>query len=158
MTATDFVKKWEGLRLKAYPDPASDRAVHLRLTGIDDPSLDGSPFTIGYGATGDDITEYTVWTQAQADSDLTIRLSKIQSEIASVTNIPLTPNQLSALTSFVYNVGLGNFKSSRLLKKLNGNDLKGAAEEFKRWANAKGKPNPGLLKRRTAEKTLFLTT
>ena len=68
----------------------------------------------------------------------------------------LTSDQLAALTSLVYNIGIAAFKGSTLLKKLNAGDLDGAAEEFARWDKVKGVTLTGLKNRRAKEKAIFL--
>jgi lysozyme len=130
----------EGCVLKAYPDPG---------TG-------GAPWTCGWGSTGPDIKPGTVWTQAQADSRLNADLARAGLVVNSLVHIYLTQSQLDALADFVYNVGAGNFRSSTLLRKLNAGDTNGAAAEFDRWVYANGKQLSGLVKRRAAEKALFL--
>jgi lysozyme len=130
----------EGCVLKAYPDPG---------TG-------GAPWTCGWGSTGPDIKPGTVWTQAQADSRLNADLARAGLVVNSLVHIYLTQSQLDALADFVYNVGAGNFRSSTLLRKLNAGDTNGAAAEFDRWTYANGKQLPGLVRRRAAEKALFL--
>jgi GH24 family phage-related lysozyme (muramidase) len=60
-----------------------------------------------------------------------------------------------ALTSFTYNLGIGNLKRSTLLRKLNREDYEGAAREFKRWNRAGGKVYRGLTSRRLEEEELF---
>ena len=77
-------------------------------------------------------------------------------DVASVVGVPLSDNQFGALTSFTFNLGVGNLSSSTLLKKLNVQDFAGAADEFPRWARAGGQLLPGLVKRRAAERELFL--
>lgn len=69
----------------------------------------------------------------------------------------LSQGQLDALTSFVYNVGAGAFRSSTLLRKLNAGDSKGAADEFLKWDRAGGRELAGLKTRRLAERRLFLS-
>ena len=69
--------------------------------------------------------------------------------------LTLNENQLSAVISFCYNIGITNFKLSTLCKYLISKDYKKAAEEFDKWTLAKGKILPGLIKRRIAEKELF---
>ena len=76
----------------------------------------------------------------------------------SKVRVPVTDNQLLALASFTYNVGENAFSGSTLLKLLNnGTNKDVVAQQFDRWVNAGGKPNPGLMNRRSAEKKLFLT-
>lgn len=137
--ALSLVKKVEGCKLTAYPDPA---------TG-------GDPWTIGYGATGPDIHEGTVWTQEQADNDLSERLREIGREIDDRVFVPLTPQQKAALASFIYNIGIGAFEKSTLLRRLNDGDYAGAAQQFARWDKAAGKVMAGLIRRRKLEAELF---
>ena len=65
-------------------------------------------------------------------------------------------NQWAALISFTYNIGITRFRCSTLLKKLNAKDRKGAVAEFMRWVHVGKKRLPGLVKRREAERDLFL--
>jgi lysozyme len=72
--------------------------------------------------------------------------------------VPVTDNQLLALSSFAYNIGENAFAGSTLLKLLNnGTNKDVVAQQFDRWVNAGGKVNKGLEGRRKAEKQLFLT-
>jgi lysozyme len=77
-------------------------------------------------------------------------------DVASVVGVELNDNQFGALTSFTFNLGVGNLSASTLLKKLNLRDYAVAADEFPRWVRANGKVLPGLVKRRAAERDLFL--
>ena len=79
----------------------------------------------------------------------------LQLENAS-KGILLDDNQFSALVSFVFNVGIGNFKASTLLKKLRGGDYLGAADELPKWRRSNGIILRGLVLRRAAERDLFL--
>jgi lysozyme len=67
----------------------------------------------------------------------------------------LTPNQFSALVSFVYNVGAGAFEGSTMLALINEGQFGDAALQFARWVD--DPPLPGLVERRAAEKSLWLT-
>ncbi|KRJ11905.1 lysozyme [Acinetobacter nosocomialis] len=58
--------------------------------------------------------------------------------------------------SLTYNIGSGAFKNSTLLKKLNKGDYQGAADQFLVWNKAGGKVMKGLVRRREAERALFL--
>jgi lysozyme len=136
-----LTKSMEGCSLHAYPDPA---------TG-------GAPWTIGYGATGPDIKPGMVWTQAQADARLNTDLARAGLVVNSLVHVYLTQNQFDALVDFAYNVGATNFRNSTLLRLLNSGDAKGAADQLPRWNLADNKVMPGLVKRRAAERDLFLT-
>jgi lysozyme len=76
--------------------------------------------------------------------------------VNGAVKVPLTQNQFDALVSLSYNIGVGAFKKSTLLKKLNSGDYKGAANQFDVWVNAGGKRLAGLVRRRAIEKKLFL--
>lgn len=136
--ATALCKRFEGLRLEAYPDPA---------TG-------GDPWTIGYGATGPGIHDGVKWTEAQADADLTTRLAKLVRNIeATVPNA--LPHQVGAAASLAYNIGFGAFAASTLLRKWKFGDVDGAARQFDRWSRAGGRIMQGLVNRRAAERRAF---
>ncbi|NBB11834.1 lysozyme [Pseudomonas sp. SLFW] len=136
----DLIKSAEGLRLTAYPDPA---------TG-------GDPWTIGYGTTRG-VKQGMRITVDQADQYLKADVARFEPELANLVKVPLTQNQWDALMSFVYNLGSANLASSTLLKLLNVGDYARAAEQFPRWNKAAGKEMPGLTKRRLAERSLFLS-
>lgn len=68
----------------------------------------------------------------------------------------LTNNQLSAIVSLIYNIGWNNFVKSTLLAKLIAEEYDIAANEFLKWIYGSGKKLPGLIKRREAERDLFL--
>jgi lysozyme len=80
------------------------------------------------------------------------------SVVQSIVKVPVTDNQLIALSSLSYNIGIGAFRNSTLLKLLNSGANKNiVAKEFDRWVYAGGKVSEGLKKRRQAEKQLFLS-
>lgn len=79
-------------------------------------------------------------------------------DVLSVVVVPLNDNEFGSLTSFAFNLGIGNLRSSTLLRKLNADDRVGAADQFTRWVRAGGKELLGLVKRREAERSLFLKT
>ena len=84
--------------------------------------------------------------------------SKDAAEIKKLVNPYLNSNQLNALISFVYNVGINGFRNSTMLKLLNaGADKQTVANEFDRWVYDNGVKVQGLVNRRIAEKKLFLT-
>ena len=135
------IKSREGLVLHAYPDPA---------TG-------GAPWTIGVGHTGQEVYPGMVITADEADEILRRDLARFERGVSDAVKVPLTQSQFDALVSFAFNVGLANFRSSTLLKKLNAGDKIGAADQFLRWDRAAGKRMQGLANRRASERALFLT-
>lgn len=76
--------------------------------------------------------------------------------VARCTTARLTQEQYDSLVSFTFNVGGAAYCKSTLARKLNAGNCEGAANEFDRWVMAKGKRLPGLVKRRAAEKAMFL--
>lgn len=132
----DLIKNFEGLRLKAYRCPSNI-------------------LTIGYGHTGG-VREGQVITKEKAEELLKADLSIFEQGVRKNVKVPLNENQFSALVSFVFNIGLAAFIRSTLLRILNSGDYKGAAGQFDRWVRGGGKVLPGLVRRRAAEKELFL--
>jgi len=136
----DLIHSFETLRLKAYPDPGSK---------------DGKPITCGWGSTGADITLNTVWTMEYADQRFAAGLSKAEQAVSLLVKVPLTQNQFDALVSFTYNLGIGNLKSSTLLKMLNEGFYANAGLQLLRWTKNDGVEMAGLVRRRKAELKLF---
>ena len=139
MKATDncvqLIKRFDGLYLKAYVCPA----------GV---------LTIGYGHTrgvkpGDEINELQAEIYLRED----VEACEIQ---LNYLTLPINQHQFDALCSFIFNLGIGNFMQSTLLKKLKAGD-KTAADEILRWDKSGGKVLPGLTARRKAEYDLFCT-
>lgn len=91
---------------------------------------------------------------------LLIEAQKEYTKVRSLVKVPITDNQLIALSSFAYNAGNGALASSTLLKLLNsGADDATVAAQFDRWVYVDNPPvvNIGLQNRRKAEKALFLS-
>lgn len=73
-------------------------------------------------------------------------------------NLSLRQCQWDAIVSFVFNVGIGNFKASTLLAKIRINpDDNSIIDEFLRWVYANGKVTRGLQKRRLTEMKLYFS-
>jgi lysozyme len=118
-------------------------------------------WTIGYGSVwlpdGAPVTENTPPITLQlARIWLADELHKTAREIARVVKVWLTVDETAALQDFIYNVGIGAFDNSTLLRKLNSGDYAGAAAQIDLWDHAGGKVVAGLLRRRQAETALFL--
>lgn len=134
-SAVDLIKASEGLRLTAYRDSA----------GI---------LTIGYGSTGG-IKPGQKITPEQAEAMLVDDLDEAADAVRKLVTVPLTQGQFDALCSFVFNLGAGRLRDSTLLRLLNQGKYGEAAAQFRFWVMAGGKPLPGLVKRRAAERALF---
>jgi lysozyme len=136
MIAAPFTAHHEGLRLKAYLDPV------------------GVP-TICYGETvGVELGD--VKTKEECDKLFETRLGYFAYRVDLLVDPEMKPKTHAALTSFAYNVGVGAFQRSTLLKKLNDGDLSGACAELDRWVYAGGQRLNGLIRRRAEERQLCL--
>lgn len=139
----ELVKHFEGCKLTAYVCSAGHN-------------------TIGYGNTfyenGVKVKPGDKITQQRAEELLDVILIKFVQQTNEVIKSSVNQNQRDALTDFAYNCGLGNLKSSTLLKKVNAdpND-KTIREEFMKWNKGGGKVLNGLTRRREAEANLYFS-
>ena len=139
----EHVKRWEGLKLTAYPDPGS---------------RNGEPWTVGYGHVSDGFLKVTrglTITVAQAEAALEFDLNETAAKVDELVKVELPDNQFGALVSFAFNVGTGAFAKSTLLKKLNKGDYAAVPAELARWTKNDGKVMQGLVNRRAAEAGLW---
>ena len=135
----EIIKKYEGFSSQAYKCPA----------GV---------WTVGWGHTGRDINKDTILTREEAELTLQKDVANLQEQILFLLDDKPTTNELDALTSLVYNVGLGAFKKSRLLKRINlkeNGEL--IAKEWIEFNKVNGKVVKGLLRRRAEEICLYFT-
>jgi len=147
----ELIKQFEGFKAKPYLCPA------------------GIP-TIGYGTTiypdGRNVTlKDQPITESQADIYLRYHVKFVNDKILKLTNGKLNENQLSALVSFAYNIGIEKLRKSTLFKRvLADKDGLSIREEFLKWKYAKDPKTgqmvvlPGLLRRRIAEANLYFLT
>lgn len=119
-----------------------------------DPGTGGDPWTIGWGATGADISEGTVWTQAQCDARLDADVARHAAEVReAIGDAPTTQGQFDALVSFHYNTGA--ISRATLTRRHVAGDHEAAAREFAKWKHAGGRVLKGLVRRRRAEVALY---
>ncbi len=115
--------------------------------------------TIGYGNTfWEDRTPVKMGDQISKERAETLLKHVVDNFSVAVEvdiKIEVTQNQFDALVSLAYNIGLGAFKNSTLLRQLNRGNFVGASQEFLRWDKSNGKPLLGLTRRREREKLLF---
>lgn len=133
----DLIKEFEGLRLKAYKCP-------------------GGVWTIGYGHTAGVRPEMVI-TEAQAEDFLREDLFSCENAVNN-QKLSINQNQFDALVSLIYNIGIGNFQKSTLLRKarVNPND-NSIMDEFLKWVYSKGRVLPGLQRRRLREMKLYFS-
>jgi lysozyme len=138
---TTIIRKFEGLKLQAYLCPAN-------------------VWTIGYGSTffenGSKVQQGDKITLERADRLLFDMVNRFETGVKGVVKSNININQLGALTSFAFNVGIGALQKSTLLKKVNANPNDPTIRnEFMRWTRAGGKVLNGLVRRREAESALY---
>ena len=131
-----FLKTYEQFRPVAYKPTPKDK------------------WTIAWGHTNG-VKEGDTCTTVQGQLWLEDDVDSAVEAINRLCNVEMTQNQFDALTSLVFNIGVGNFETSTLLRKLNAEDYDGAAEQFLVWDEQKGEEMPGLETRREAEKARF---
>lgn len=138
----NLIKKFEGCQLRSYKCPADK-------------------WTIGYGSTGKHVKPNMVITKDEAEQLLLKDLVRFEKGVLLALD-PHFPEQFEfdAMVSLAFNIGLGNFNKSTVVRKYKAGDKAASANAFDMWNKAKvnGKLTvlSGLVKRRAAEKTLFL--
>lgn len=135
--AVQMIKDFEGFSEKAYADGA----------GV---------WTIGYGNTyymdGTSVKKGDTITRADAEILFNDILETFADDVNNIVTAQLNDCQFGAIVSLSYNIGIGAFKKSTLLRKLNANPNDPAiADEFNRWVRAGNRTVNGLVKRRKKE-------
>lgn len=148
-----LIKEFENCKLVAYLDKLADPPV----------------WTVGWGQTGPDIQEGTIWTQAKADAVFLQTTAEFERAVLAECVVEPNENQLAAMVSLAYNIGMGwtgakkprrtrdGFRQSTVLRRHNAGDFVGAAAAFALWNKAGGQVRAGLTRRRAAEAALYLT-
>ena len=137
----DLIKRWEGLRLKAYQDSV----------GV---------WTIGYGHTAAagppaPVAGMTI-TEQEATDILARDLGQYERAVTKALSVYPSANQFAAMTSLCFNIGPAAFSKSSVVKLMNVGKPREAADAFLLWNKAKGRVLKGLTARREDEKKLFL--
>lgn len=140
----DIIKKYEGFSSKPYLCPAHVPTIGYGSTYYEDESkvkLTDSPIT-----------------QERATELLEALLVSFERAVDSYCTDTINQNQFDSLVSFAYNCGVGNLKSSTLLRKVNVNpDNPTIKDEFLKWTKGGGKTLSGLVRRRTEEAQLYFS-
>ena len=131
----ELIKKFEGCKLKSYKCSAGE-------------------WTKGYGHT-EGIKEGDIITPEEAEKLLRADVFKFERYVEDEVKVKLEQNQFDALVAWTFNLGVGNLRSSTMLKELNNSKFDKVPSEMKRWNKAGGKTLDGLIRRREAESLLF---
>ena len=126
----------EGCFLTAYRDPA----------GV---------VTAGYGHVGPDVKLGQTYTKEQALAWRAADMARAAAFVEAHVKVPLTDNEFSALSELTFNIGVGNFLGSTLLRLLNRSKYSAFPAQIMRWTKAGGKVLPGLVARREKEVALW---
>jgi lysozyme len=132
----DLIKRFEGFSSTVYRDVA------------------GYP-TIGYGHLVLPGESWGSITEKEGEELLRADVKQFEKAVNENVSVPISQNMFNSLVSFAYNVGVNAFENSTLLKKLNGADYIGAANELERWNKAGGEVVAGLVNRRKIEQEVF---
>ncbi|MCH2546225.1 MAG: lysozyme [Alphaproteobacteria bacterium] len=132
----DFIKHYEGVKLKPYVDVAGVKTICAGHTG--------------YGV------NRQVATQELCNELMHVDLANAHAAIERHVTVALPQSRGMALLSFVFNLGETQFRKSTLLKKLNAGNTRAACDELMRWIYAGGKVRHGLVLRRADERALCL--
>jgi len=106
--------------------------------------------TIGFGET-QGVKPGQTTTPPKALKQLLSSADKSASGIKQCITVPISQGEYDAYLSLSYNIGVGAFCGSGLVKKLNAQDYAGACQEILKWNRAGGAVQPGLTKRRYEE-------
>ncbi len=182
--AVEHAIEFEQFRAWPYPDPASPLAratpyvrwgysSAVALLGLLPPTvvaLSGAPWTQGYGQTGPGVRPANeAWRESVARVNLEDRIEDLIAVIAARAGRPLEAGQMAALAGFMDNVGPGKFgvkdglfalknaqrPSTLWLHVQAGRDAQ-AADAFLQWTKAQGRVMRGLVRRREAERAMYL--
>jgi len=135
-TGIDLIKDFEGFRSEPYLCSAKVA-------------------TIGFGSTLGVTLESPPITIEEGEALLSKDLERFERGVRRLCPVALTQGQYDALVSFSFNTG--SLSVSTLRKKVLRGDFEGAADEFPRWVFAAGRRLAGLVRRREAERALFLS-
>jgi lysozyme len=145
-----LLMQWEGFKTNVYKDAAGLPTIgvgHL-LTPEERASgsviIDGRPCAYGHGL-----------SNGQVEALLAQDLVRFEKAVNDCVTAALQQNQFDALVSFSFNVGIGAFKESSLLKALNEGKYADVPDQLRRWTKAGGQTVQGLVNRRENEVKLW---
>ena len=133
-----LIKRYEGVRLKAYKPVPTEQF-----------------WTIGYGHYGPDVRRGSSITEATAEKLLRQDLRKFEVGVTNLLKTRINQNRFDALVSLAFNIGLGAFAESTVLRETNRRRFTRAAAAFRMWVKGGGRVLPGLVKRRASEAWLY---
>jgi lysozyme len=148
----ELLKQWEGFKLAVYKDSAG-----LPTIGVGH-LLTKSELAAGKIVIGGVPVQYAGGlTDQQALDLLSQDVVPAEKAVNTSVTVELNQNQFDALVSFTFNVGVGAFTGSTLVKVLNQAQYDQVPTQLLRWTRAGGKVVQGLVNRRQNEIDLWNT-
>jgi lysozyme len=139
----NHIKGWEGFRANVYLDAA------------------GLP-TIGYGHLIKPHESFSTITKEEATRLLASDVTDTEEAINRAVKVPLTQNQFDALCSLVFNIGIGAFNRSTMLKELNKGNYDKVAAHIPTWrmitVNGVKQISNGLVNRRASDLAVWTSS
>jgi GH24 family phage-related lysozyme (muramidase) len=135
----DFITSFEGLSLKAYKALPTEKY-----------------WTIGYGHYGADVSPNDVITEQQAKDLFAHDIGSYCRAVDNTITVDCTQAQFDMMTSLCYNIGTGGFRGSSVASYLNQGKVQASADAFLKWVKSGGAVISGLVRRRNAERVIFL--
>lgn len=98
-----------------------------------------------------------VWSKPELEEIFKADLGTFERGVLRLApNLAGRQHSFDACVAFAFNVGTGNFQRSSIRQRILREDWSGAADAFMQWTKAGGKVLKGLVRRREAERALFL--
>lgn len=144
----EFIKRWEGVRNKAYRDSA----------GIPTIGIGFIRYKVGARAqerAGTRVQMQDYLTDDEIKAEFTVQIAAYEDAVAEAVKVALTQSQVNALVSLCYNIGANAFKGSTVVRLLNQRKYQAACTAIGMWNKAGGRVVQGLVNRRKAEQVLF---
>lgn len=149
-----LVKLFEGYRAKPYRCPAALWTVGYGKLMYPDQALLKMPERMTYPLRAEDDR---IFTRMEIDDLLAHELGTTGKGVARLCPAAVgNQGQFDALVSFAFNCGLGALQRSSIRAAFNRGELRAAADGFMKWTKAGGRELPGLVRRRSAERALFI--
>ena len=149
-----LIKHWEGVRYRPYT--CSARLFTVGVGHVLYPAQGRLPLD-QRDAFPLESHDNRTFSKDEVDGLLSADLQRFEVGVARLFPMVLTQGQNDALVSFSFNLGLGGVQRSTLRQKVLRGETQEAADEFLKFTRGGGKILPGLVKRRSDERALFLS-
>jgi lysozyme len=148
---TDLLTEWEGFEPTVYDD-----SVGIPTIGVGHALTPAEKSAGALDIDGTQVPYAGGITEDQVKALLACDLHRYEDALNDAIAVNLTQNQFDALVSFCFNVGIGGFQGSTLLKDVNNSNFDAVPADLRMWDKAGGVVSQGLLNRRNNEVQLWL--